>query len=73
MITPQMQELLIHYNEGLQLYKQAKFKEAMQSFQKGLTFIPADGPSLEYIKRCKDYISEPPAADWDGVYTMKTK
>ncbi|MCB1178072.1 MAG: tetratricopeptide repeat protein [Leptospiraceae bacterium] len=73
MITEQMKSLLKHYNEGLQLYKDMKFKEALSSFQKGLEIIPDDGPSRMYITRCEEFIKEPPPADWDGVYVMKTK
>ncbi|HMV76789.1 MAG TPA: hypothetical protein PK453_02915 [Leptospiraceae bacterium] len=73
MISKEMKELLEFYNKGLQLYKEAKFQEALLEFQKGLGLIPDDGPTLEYMKRCKEYIKEPPPADWDGVYVMKTK
>jgi len=73
MITAQMKEVLTHYNKGLELYKSRQFKEAMNSFKKGLEIIPDDGPTLMYIKRCKEFIETPPPADWDGVYIMKTK
>ena len=51
MITTEMKEVLVHYNQGLTLYKDRKFKEALDSFKKGLDIIPDDGPSLMYIKR----------------------
>ncbi len=73
MITTEMKEVLVHYNEGLTLYKDRKFKEALDSFKKGLELIPDDGPCLMYIKRCKEFIEVPPPVDWDGVYIMKTK
>lgn len=68
-----MKEVLVHYNQGLTLYKDRKFKEALDSFKKGLDIIPDDGPSLMYSKRCKEFLETPPPADWDGVYIMKTK
>ena len=73
MITPEMQELLKKYNLGLMLYKDRKFKEAKQSFQEALNIVPGDGPSKLYIDRCDAFIKEPPPADWDGVFIMKTK
>lgn len=73
MITPEMKEVLVHYNQGLTLYKDQKFKEALDCFKKGLEIIPDDGPSLMYVKRCKEFIENPPPVDWDGVYIMKTK
>ena len=73
MITPQMKEVLVHYNKGLELYKDRKFTEALDCFKKSVEIIPDDGPALMYIKRCKEFLETPPPADWDGVYIMKTK
>lgn len=73
MITQAMKDLLVHYNKGLELYKQAKFQEAIVHFENALKLVPEDGPSKMYIERCKEYIKNPPPKDWDGVYVMKTK
>ncbi len=73
MITQAMKDLLVHYNQGLELYKQAKFQEAISHFENALKLVPDDGPSKMYIERCKEYIKNPPPKDWDGVYVMKTK
>lgn len=66
-------EMIEQYNKGLELYKQRKFKEAITYFEKALEIIPGDGPSKLYIERCKEYIANPPADDWDGVYVFTTK
>ncbi len=73
MISQEMKDLLGFYDQGLKLYKEAKFEEALDSFKKGLEKKPGDGPSEMYIKRCKEFIQTPPPKDWDGVYVMKTK
>jgi len=73
MITPEMKELLKFYNEGLKKYKKGEFKEALLEFEKAIEIIPGDGPTELYIKRCKEYIAQPPPPEWDGVYTMITK
>lgn len=73
MIRPEMKQLLEYYNKGLQFYKDADFTKALENFEEALKCIPDDGPTLMYIKRCKEYILDPPPADWDGVYIMKTK
>lgn len=73
MISSEMQELLGFYNQGLKLYKEAKFQDALDSFKKALEIKTDDGPTLMYIKRCKEFIQTPPPSDWDGVYVMKTK
>ena len=66
-------ELLVRYNQGLDLYKARKFKEAIGAFRGAIEVVPLDGPSLTYIDRCEDYLSQPPPDDWDGVYTLTSK
>ncbi|MDH4199214.1 MAG: tetratricopeptide repeat protein [Spirochaetia bacterium] len=73
MITPEMQKVLIFYNEGLALYKQKKWKEALTKFKQAVQAKPDDGPSKLYVTRCEHFIETPPPADWDGVFTMTTK
>lgn len=73
MLTDDKKKVLFHFNEGRNLYKLMKFKEALQRFQAALKIDPEDGPSQTYVARCKEYIEDPPPADWDGVYVMKTK
>ncbi len=66
-------ELLVRYNQGLDFYKARKFKEAIGAFRGAIEVVPLDGPSLTYIDRCEDYLSQPPPDDWDGVYTLTSK
>ncbi len=72
-LEPDQMQLLETYNQGLALYKLRKFSEALAVFKKALSIVPGDGPSTEYVNRCEAYIKNPPDADWDGVFTMKTK
>jgi len=55
------------------LYRQRRWAEAQHAFQAILDRWPSDGPSLVYIKRCAEYLSDEPVADWDGVFTMTHK
>jgi hypothetical protein len=72
-VSDKMKQVVALYNQGLSMYKDRKFKEAKEVFQKALQLEPNDGPSALYIERCDDYIADPPPEDWDGVYNMKTK
>lgn len=72
-MNEKVKELLEPYNEGLKLYRERKFKEALQQFKKALAIKSDDGPSKLYIERCEMLIKNPPTADWDGVFTMTTK
>jgi len=73
MFDENMKKVLEFYNKGLALYREKKFKEGIEEFEKVLQIKPDDGPSVLYIQRCKDYIHNPPPENWDGVYVMKTK
>ncbi len=73
MITKEKEELLKYYNLGLAAYKQRKWDEAMQAFEKALKIDPDDGPSNVYLERAKLYRETPPPDDWDGVFIMTTK
>lgn len=64
---------LADYFLGLEFYKNRKFHEAMNEFNKVLQKYPDDGPSKVYLERCNYYISNPPEKDWDIVFDMKTK
>lgn len=61
------------YNKGLHEYKSMNFEKAISFFEEALTHDPDDYTSSMYIKRCKSLIQDPPPADWDGVYHLKTK
>ncbi|AAN50499.1 tetratricopeptide repeat protein [Leptospira interrogans] len=73
MISEAMKQTIQFYNEGLNLYKTRKFTEALEKFKKAIELTPDDGPSKKYIGRCQAFITNPPPADWDGVFEMKTK
>ncbi|MBI2429400.1 MAG: CHASE2 domain-containing protein [Ignavibacteriales bacterium] len=61
------------YSKGLELYRQRKFKEALQTFYDALQIDEDDGPSQLYFIRTDKYIKSPPPDDWNGVFELKTK
>ena len=65
-------ELLPHFEEGLEKYRAKQFVAAQQIFDR-LVGDYSDGPSRLYRNRCAEYLETPPPADWDGVYTAKSK
>jgi tetratricopeptide (TPR) repeat protein len=73
MITESKKKLLEVFSEGRKNYKLMRFREALECFAKALKADPDDGPSKVYYARCKHYLENPPAEDWDGVFVMKTK
>lgn len=65
-------EFLVHFTEGLERYKKMEWDWAIKEFSAGLK-IKDDEVSSMYIKRCSLYKENPPIADWDGVFTLRTR
>jgi adenylate cyclase len=61
------------YAEGLAPYRARRFAEAAAMFEKLLEEHRDDGPSQTMLARCRRYENQPPAADWDGIYTAAEK
>ena len=72
---PDIEEDLVlgAYGKGLELYKQREWYAALKEFKRVIRYFPSDGPSRVCIKRCLDFMENPPPEDWDGVYRMQTK
>ena len=67
-------EILPFYNQGLKFYKQNKWQEAIDYFEKALKKYPQDGPSSTLLKRCQLFLKDSQIEkDWDGVYSISHK
>ncbi|HVP52410.1 MAG TPA: adenylate/guanylate cyclase domain-containing protein [Terriglobales bacterium] len=71
--APGYADLLAQFAAALAAYRRRDWDEAIERFEALLARYPDDGPSHELLKRSHEYRREAPAADWDGVYVMKTK
>jgi len=71
--APRYADLLAQFAAALAAYRRRHWDQAIESFEALLARYPDDGPSHELLKRSHEYRREGPAADWDGVYVMKTK
>ena len=72
--TPaQIADLVNQYNVAMKLYKDRDFADAQIAFRACTKIISDDGPSLTYMNRCKHFIENPPAQDWDGVFNLMDK
>ena len=58
--------------QGLELYRQQKWKEAFKLFDLNARKYH-DYPSIVFIDRIRHFAKNPPPKDWDGVFVMKTK
>lgn len=72
-ITPELDAARQRFQDGLRLYKERRWDDAIAEFQQVLQMSPSDAPSQLYITRCQQYRITPPPENWDGVFEMKTK
>jgi len=70
---PKRRLMLREFAEGLALYRAREFQHALSAFERALAAVPRDGPSRAYCERSRRYLVEPPDAEWDGVYSAKSK
>jgi adenylate cyclase len=72
-VPSELLELLPIYNEGLELYAEMRFEEAIEKFNSALELVDDDGPSITYLKRCEYFRDNPPGEDWDRVFELTEK
>jgi len=66
-------EIVDKFVKALGLYRKRDFKDALSVFRHILRVAPDDGPSHEYVRRCLEFIKNPPPRRWSGVHTLLTK
>ncbi len=72
--SAQIAEFVKRYEQGLAAYLQKSWDSAIGFFKEAQVIMNvADKSSEQLIQRCEAYKSNPPPADWDGVYTRTTK
>jgi len=65
---------LDRYHEAIKLFRSQQFESARKMFQgvsselNGLDFL-----CEMYIDHCRDYLENPPAADWNGTFVLTEK
>jgi adenylate cyclase len=70
---PQMKRVLDAFHEGLQLYRQRRWDQAIRAFTTVVEINPDDQCSRKYITRCENLRQSPPPDDWNSVWIMKSK
>ncbi|NGP89140.1 CHASE2 domain-containing protein [Fodinibius halophilus] len=70
------------FEQAIEVYKRQKWDKAIALFEESRElefYVPNEksfihtNPSLVYLDRCKTMKKNPPPADWNGVYVMKSK
>ena len=70
---PNMIDSVGNFNNGMKLWKEAKWDEAIKQFEEALKGYDGDVPSKMFIERCNHMKANPPEGDWNGVWTLTSK
>ena len=68
-VAPEMVQKIGVFQKALEFYRSKNFMAAIEKFKT----IANDPPSGVFAHRCEVFIQNPPAADWDGVWTFTEK
>lgn len=66
-------EIINTFHQAIEYYRNRDWAGAKQRFEEVLKKAPGDGPSQMYIKRIEEFIKNPPADTWDGVWKFSEK
>jgi len=74
-LSADTKECLTLFRQGIECYLVQEWDSAKGLFQRSakLETHSDANPSLVLMKRCDAMRDNPPGADWDGVFVMKTK
>ncbi len=71
--SQQRLQAIRQYEQALALYVSGDFSAALDGFNQAANGHHGDRATQQLIKRCVALSENPPAADWDGVYTHHKK
>ena len=81
-LTEEIKTCIATYATGIEHYKAQRWDEALQTFEKSAAIEPnrpelnqdsPSTPSLVMIERVRALKTNPPGANWNGVFKMQTK
>ncbi len=72
-VSDDLLRVLDLFEKGLARYLQRDWDAAINYFSQVLSIRENDGPAQRYLERCQFFKENPPAEDWDGVYTQTSK
>jgi adenylate cyclase len=72
-VTPIQESLARDFEAALDAYFAKDFSKAILIAEAILASSPEDGPSKTLIERSKLWMTEPPAADWNGTWVFTKK
>ena len=72
-VPDELHEMLRSFDRIAESYGERDWEGACARAEKHLELFPEDKVVRVYLDRCRQFTTEPPPADWDGVYALKSK
>jgi len=72
-VSAEQIELRDAFSVALAAYRAREWEKAASGFRACLAITPQDAPSKAFLARIAKFREDPPAADWVGVWELKTK
>ena len=72
-LSPEWQKAHTIYHEAIMLFVNREFSKAREKFLEVSSILGQDKASMAYVHRAEEFIAHPPAAEWDGVFEVKSK
>lgn len=69
----EIEQVIAAFSKGISLYRSQEWDNAMACFKDVHAIWHDDAPARVYLERCQAFKQNPPAADWDGIFTMTSK
>ena len=70
-VTPEMREWVNLFHEALDIFETRDWTAAAAAFERVLERNPDEAASVVYLDRCRRYLKEAPASNWDGIFNFK--
>jgi adenylate cyclase len=61
------------FHRGLSRFENKDWEGALENFSETIRLLPQDGPCGIYIRRCREYMENPPPQSWDGIFNLPMK
>lgn len=71
--THEQQRMCDTFSKAFNWYLEQRWDEAIGAFQELINLYGKDYACELYITRCNEYKNNPPPADWDGIFHMRSK
>ncbi|MEO8651591.1 MAG: adenylate/guanylate cyclase domain-containing protein [Hyphomicrobiaceae bacterium] len=69
-LTEDQRTVIASYADGLACWRSRDFPGAISHFER---YAETDPPAQFFLQRCRKFIEQPPAADWQHIHTLESK